>query len=467
MVFKRFLWCALVCLGLVYACYKDDPAPTDDTTQTDDTTDPTDDTTAAEFLGEIDWIYTYGGSNLDVANSVVTTQDGGFAVLGYTQSIDGDITDKTATDSDFWVLRLDADGQLLWSKTYGGSADDRGNQIVVTNDGGYAVVGFSRSADGDSSQNAGFQDYWIIKLDASGNFEWEQSYGFAGSDQANAVIQTTDGGYFLSGFLDITASGGAGNDGFSGPPSTQPKHGVGEFWGIRLDSNGQLLWRRFFGGTNNDRSYSVLQTTDGGFLMTGSSESDDFDVSNPNGSYDFWAVRINDSGDLLWENSFGGSEIDIAYSLTALSSNTYLMVGDSRSIDGDVSAPLGNADLWAVAFNDSGNMLWQKSYGGTLFDSARGVDQLPNGELVIVGNSRSSDGQVSSNLGQNDGWIILTNGNGELQWETSIGGSGVDLFNSVASINSTSWIVVGDTDSTDGDIPTNRGNKDAIIVKIK
>ncbi len=471
MIKKGTYWLVLLTLGLLISCSKNDPAPTDDTSQTDDTTDPTDDAPEASFLGEVDWIYTYGGSNLDVANAVVTTPDGGFAVLGYTQSTDGDITDKTATDSDFWVLRLNANGELLWSRTFGGSGDDRGNDIISTSDGGFAVVGFSRSQDGDSSQNAGFQDYWIVKLSATGQIEWEHSYGFAGSDQASAVIQTDDGGFFISGFLDITASEGQGNDGFaSAPPAAStanPKHGVGEFWGLRLDPNGELIWRRYFGGTNNDRSYGVLQTADGGFLMTGSSESDDFDISNPNGSYDFWAVRINTAGDLLWEKSFGGSQIDIAYGLTALSANTYLMVGDSRSADGDVSNARGNADLWAVAFNDSGTMLWEQSYGGTLFDSARGADLLNDQQIIMVGNSRSNDGQVSLNQGQNDCWVILTNSAGTLTWELSLGGSGIDLLNGVTAIDNTSFVVVGDTDSSDGDIPLNKGNKDALIFKIK
>lgn len=467
MTLKHSFILIFIALGLLFSCSKDDPAPDNSTDQNNDTSNTTDNDSTAEFAGVVDWIYTYGGSNLDAATSVITTPDGGFAVLGYTQSVDGDITTKTATDSDFWVLKLNADGELMWSKTYGGSSDDRGSEIINTNGGGFAVVGFSRSNDGDATQNEGFQDYWVVKLDSVGTLQWEKSYGFAGSDQANAIIQTTDGGYFLSGFLDITASEGQGNDGFASAPGTLPKHGVGEFWGLRLDPNGELIWRRYFGGTNNDRSYGVLQTSDGGFLMTGSSESNDFDISEPRGSYDFWAVRINSSGDLVWEKSFGGSQIDIAYGLTALSANTYLMVGDSRSNDGDVSSPLGNADLWAVAFNDSGNMLWERSYGGSLFDSGRAANTLNNGNIIIAGNSRSQDGQLLTNQGQNDAWMLLTSNSGAMQWQKSLGGSGIDLLNAISPINETSWVAVGETDSSDGDIPLNKGNKDALIVKIK
>lgn len=201
--------------------------------------------------------------------------------------------------------------------------------------------------------------------------------------------------------------------------------------------------------------------------MTGASESDDFDVTNPKGSYDYWAVKINDSGDLVWEKSFGGSEIDIAYGLVESAPGTYVMVGDSRSADGDVSSPKGNADLWAVAFDSSGNFLWEESYGGSLFESARAVNQMGTGELIMAGTTRSSDGQVGINQGQNDAWVIMTTASGSLVWQDSRGGSGVELFNDCAPIGANALIVVGDTDSSDGDISLNKGGKDALIVKYK
>ncbi|MEP2936325.1 MAG: hypothetical protein ABJM06_12040 [Gilvibacter sp.] len=469
---KRLFFTAffLIAIPLFLGCSGDDDVqPTDDMGQTDDTTDDATDDTSADFLGELDWAQTYGGSGQDVASASVQTPDGGYAVVGFTQSTDGDITDKTATDSDFWVFKMAPDGSLLWSKTFGGSADDRGADIINTQDGGLAVTGFSRSDDGDASANEGFQDYWIVKLDASGNLQWEQSFGFAGSDQASALIQTTDGGYFVTGFLDITASGGQGNDGFASAPSSKStyKHGVGEFWGLRLDATGNLIWRRYFGGTNNDRSYDVIQTSDGGFLMSGSSESDDFDISDPNGSYDFWAVRINDAGDLLWEKSFGGSQIDISYGMTQLANGNFVLVGDSRSTDGDVSNPIGNADFWAVAMDDSGNMLWEKSFGGTLFDSARAIKVFDDTSLVIAGSTRSDNNQVSNNYGQNDGWIIGTTANGSLIWELSVGGSLIDVLSDVIVLNDQTVLAVGDTESADGDIVINKGAQDALIVKLK
>ena len=265
--------------------------------------------------------------------------------------------------------------------------------MIQTSDGGYALSGYSRSNDGDVSGNEGFQDHWIVKLDAQGEIQWEKNYGFSGSDQAFSIIQTSDGGYFTSGFLDVTASGGEGDDLLESENDAETRavqHGVGEFWGHKLDANGNKEWRRYFGGTNNDRAYAAVQADDGGILMVGASESDDFDISNPKGSYDFWAVRLNATGELLWERSFGGSEIDIAFAITKAQDGNYVIAGDTRSNDGDVSGFNGNADVWVIKINDQGTLLWEKTLGGTDFDSARAITTIPNG-FAITGSSRSSD----------------------------------------------------------------------------
>ena len=151
--------------------------------KSDDETISTDDTPAIAFTGEIEWAKTFGGSLEDDANSIIETPDGGYVVLGFTLSNDGDISDKTTTDADFWVFKTNTAGELQWSKTYGGSADDRATKIINTNDGGFAVIGYTRSNDGDVSQNNGFYDFWLLKLDTSGNMLWEKSYGFSGNDQ--------------------------------------------------------------------------------------------------------------------------------------------------------------------------------------------------------------------------------------------------------------------------------------------
>jgi hypothetical protein len=452
---------------VLFSCGKDnDPDPIIDVMD--------DDPIPMGFLGEIDYVKTFGGSDEDDAGSIVQANDGADVILGTTKSTDGDLIGRIGDDSDYWLLKLSETGEKLWSKTYGGTGSDVATSIAKTSDGGYVLTGYSESSDGDASVNAGFQDYWIVKIDASGNIQWEKSFGFPGQDQAYKVLQTSEGNYFVSGYFDIGACDPnpdilcPGND-FqgNGQNTRNTRHGVGEFWGILMDANGNKIWRRYFGGSNNDRSYDAVQTNDGGFLITGASESFDFDITDDKGSYDFWAVRLSPTGEKLWTKSFGGSEIEIGYALTKTQDGNYMMVGDTRSMDGDVSMNNGNADAWVVKFDDNGTIIWEKSYGGSEFDSARGVRQMADGSFVITGSSRSANIDVSSNNGQNDQWIFIIDGDGVITFETNIGGSDLDLGNDVIYTSDDKIIAVGNTESSDGDILTNRGIKDFVVIKIK
>lgn len=421
--------------------------------------------------GTIAFIKTFGGSSVDNAVDVVQAVNGNYVIVGTTDSTDGDVTGKTTTDKDYWLLEITPEGNMVYNKTYGGSQDDVITSISNTSDGGYILSGYSRSTDGDVTENAGFQDFWIVKTSGTGTIQWEKSFGFSGTDQATNIFETSTGNYFVSGFLDVTASGGDGNDatGTDDDDTTRAsQHGVGEFWGILLDASGNKIWRRYFGGSNNDRSYDALETADGGFLMTGASESNDFDIEDDKGSYDFWAVRMDVAGNLLWTKSFGGSEIDISYAVEKTNDGNYLLVGDTRSTDKDVSNSYGNADIWVVKFNDlNGAIIWEKNYGGASFDSGRDIKKLANGDFAIVGNSRSSGGDFSANFGQNDIAILIIDANGTLKNSFSAGGSNLDFGDAIMESQDGSIIVVGNTESDDNDILINKGSKDIVVIKIQ
>lgn len=415
------------------------------------------------FLGELEWVKSFGGSLDDTAQAIIATNDGGFAIIGYSNSIDGDIKDKASADNDYWMIKLDADGLLQWSRTFGGSLDDIGKNMVQTKDGGYALVGYSQSSDGDASNNEGFHDNWILKLDASGNIQWEKSFGFSGHDHSYDLIQTTDGGFFFSGFLDITA---ARADGYEEKGNYLTRHGVGEFWGIKLDAEGNLEWRKYFGGTNNDRAHGVVQSNDGGFVLAGFSESQDYDISNAKGSYDYWVVKIASDGNFIWERSFGGTGIEIAYDIAKTQDNAYVIVGNTFSNDIDISNNNGESDIWLIKIDDNGNLLWEKNYGGSQFDAAQSVSLATDGGFLITGNSKSSNVDVTSNIGENDIWLIKTNASGALVWQKSYGGSGIDFGFDAIETHDHGVIVIGDSQSTDFMNLQNKGNSDAIVLKI-
>lgn len=246
---------------------------------------------------EISFVKTLGGTNNESAQTVTKTSDGGYAILGYTQSNDGDVTNKTNNSFDYWLLKFDNENNLQWQKTYGGSDDDRGSDIIQTNDGGYAIFGYSKSNDGDVTENLGDQDFWILKLDNAGNIAWQKSFGFSGTDNGISLIQTNDNGFLLTGVLDVSASGGEGNS-----KSNAVKHAGGDYWAIKIDASGNKTWSHFYGGTFTDTPYDVIQTDDNGYIIVGSSDSNDVDISANKGSYDFWVVKISETGTLIWEN---------------------------------------------------------------------------------------------------------------------------------------------------------------------
>lgn len=414
------------------------------------------------FQGTTNSIMTLGGSKNETANSVINTSDGGYAVFGFTQSNNGDVTNKPNEGYDYWLLKFDSNNELQWSKTYGGTDDDRGESIIQTNDGGYLIAGHSKSNDIDVSSNAGFNDFWIAKLDASGTISWEKSYGFSGSDRAYDVLQTNDGGYLITGILDVTASNLQGND-----RNTNARHAGGDYWAIKLDANGTKQWRRYFGGTNTDTAYDVVQSTDNSFIIVGLSDSTDIDINNNQGTYDFWAVKINNDGTLIWEKSYGGDEIDQAYAITQTIDGNFIIVGDARSNNKDVSNNYGSADLWAIKINPSGEKIWEKNYGGSSFESARVIIPSSEGGYYIAGNSRSGNIDLKSNNGNNDVWILKIDENGSLDWQKSIGGSEIDLAFDIAELNDNSIVVVGESWSSDKDITENKGFSDLLIINLK
>jgi hypothetical protein len=359
------------------------------------------------------------------------------------------------------MLKFNTEAQLEWNKTYGGSGDDRGSSLIETSDGGYALLGYSDSSDGDVSFNNGNRDFWLVKINASGVLSWEKSFGYEGVDEGVSIIETSDNHLMLSGVLDVTASGGEGNQGrFS------TKHAGGDYWSIKITPTGDIVWSRFYGGSFTDSPTGISETLIGGFINVGGSDSNDLDISNNKGSYDFWIVKSDVNGDIVWEKSFGGFEIDEARDVISDGTGNHIIVGDTRSNDQDVAFNNGAADLWAIKVSNSGELLWNTSIGGSNFDVARSISTTFNNGFIIAGSSRSSNGDVSKNQGQNDAWVLRLDNSGQLLWETTIGGSEIDFSYDAVQINNGTIVAVGETNSSNGDIIDNKGFTDLLIVQI-
>ena len=435
--------CYIAILFLLFRCSKDEgiETPTLNLTQTN-------------------IVKTFGGAKNDVFQSVVKTADGGYAILGYTQSNDFDISDKTNQSFDFWVMKFSSEDKLLWNKTFGGSDDDRGYDIITTNDGGFALFGYSKSTDEDLNENAGAQDFWLLKITTDGTISWQKTYGYSGADSGSTLLQTSDNGFLITGVLDVTASNGQGNS------KTTQKHAGGDVWAIKTSSSGDLEWSRYFGGSFTDTPFGVVETADNSYIIAASSDSEDFNITNNKGTYDFWILKVSKDGNLIWEKSFGGSEIDEPRGITATNDGNFVIVGDTRSTDKDVSNNKGGADLWMLKISTDGNLIWEKTYGGTSFDVARSISKTQDNGFLIAGNSRSSDSGFT-NQGQNDAWVLKVDNAGNKLWQKFVGGSQNEFLFDAIDLNNQSIIAVGESSSSDGSILENKGFSDALVIKIK
>jgi hypothetical protein len=424
------------------------------------TIDNNDNTEEQSINTEITFVKTLGGSNNDVANAIVKTTNNGYAVLGYTQSNNGDITTKTKENFDVFLLNFNQNDELIFTNTFGGLEDDRGNAIIQTNDNGFAILGYS-SSENETISNNGSRDFWMIKTNSNGNLIWQKNFGFAGNDTGISIIQTNDNGFLLTGIIDVTASEGQGN----AKKRISKKHAGGDFWAIKLSGNGDFEWSKFFGGSFTDTPLDVVETQNNSFIIVGSSDSKDVDISNNLGSYDFWVIHISAKGELIWEKNFGGSEIDEAYGIAKTADNNFVIVGDTRSSDKNISKNNGGADVWLIKIDINGNLLWEKTIGASGFDASRSIKLTADNGFLITGSSRSSDNDFI-NKGQNDALLIKVDENGDLVWQKTVGGSKIDLFYDAVQTKENEYIAVGESSSSDNDIDTNKGFSDLLIVKI-
>ncbi|HRD52541.1 MAG TPA: hypothetical protein PKY96_07825 [Flavobacteriales bacterium] len=284
--------------------------------------------------GTVAWENTYGGTSFDEPRAVVEV-DGGYAVAGYTESDDAQVTGY-AGSGDLWVFKVDGTGALLWQRTIGGTDIDEAHGMRRTSDNGVIIAGSTQSSNGDLVQNFGNTDAWLVKLDAAGAIQWNQVYGHTGDEYAMDVVQRTDGGYA---FVASTNSQGG---------QVSQSFGNYDFWLVRTDANGVLEGQSSFGGSGDDMAQALQQTMDGGYVLAGTSVSDNGTVTNPLGGYDFWVVRTGVAGLLQWQRNLGGSDDDMAHAVVQTTDGGYLLAGLTNSNDQDVTNARGGIDFWAV-----------------------------------------------------------------------------------------------------------------------
>jgi hypothetical protein len=339
------------------------------------------------------WSRTFGGDTTDVCYSVQQTTDGGYTMAGYTYSFGTGIP----TCSNFHLVKTNSHGDTLWTRTYGGSNSDYAYSVQQTSDGGYIVAGAT------SSFGAGPPNVYLVKTNPLGDTVWTRTYGGSSSDWANCVQQTADGGYIVAG---ATWSFGAGSR---------------DFYLVKTDGQGDTLWTRTYGGSDEDIAYCVQQTADGGYIVAGHTYS--FGA----GYRDFYLVKTSNQGDTLWTRTHGESTDDVAYSVQQTTDGGYIVAGMWR-----------NSHFYLEKTNPLGDTLWTHTYGGG-WDIAYSVQQTADGGYIAAGWTRSF-GEVNGDV-----YLVKTNGLGDTLWTRTYGGINHDEARSVQQTADGGYIVAGST----------------------
>lgn len=406
---------------------------------------------------EIEWQNTLGGINSDGCRVILKLQGNNLLAAGYSSSGAGyDKTEPNIGDYDFWILKLDSVGNIIWQNTIGGSGYEYLTTAIKTNDGGYLIGGYSESGiSGDKVEaNYGDKDYWIIKLDSIGNIIWQNTLGGSAADYLTNSIETSDGGFLLGGYSTSGISG----------DKTITSFGSSDYWIIKITSDGFVDWQEAYGGTGADELYSLIETSEGNYMLGGNSTSSiSGNKTELNIGYsDYWVLEINPSGGIIWQNTIGGTSNDYFRNITFSCDEGYIISGSSTSgFSGDkTEANIGGKDYWILKIDTSGNIIWQNTIGGTANDELYDVQCLPENQYMIAGYSLSSiSGDKSENnftptgfaLGW-DYWVVKIDSLGGVLTDNTIGGTGDDKLYGVDVLEDGNIILGGEsTSSISGD----------------
>jgi len=356
-------------------------------------------------------------------------------------------------------LLLCLSGQLLiaqhfdieFQQCYGGSSTDYPTSILKI-DSGFVSLGYSFSNDGDVSFNYGEGDFWLVRSAANGQILWEKNFGGSEGDLPANILPTPDDGFLLFG------------DTFSNDGDVGLNKGGNDLWVVKTDSLGNLEWEQSYGGSMNDYAYQAIIAHDSGYILIGRSFSSDGDVSFNHGFTDVWVVKISAEGNLEWEHSYGGTELDSGSCISRTSDGGYIIGGTTSSNDGDVQCTKGLSAALVIKIDALGEIQWVQCYGGSYFESVIDIIQIDDGGYIFLGGTTSSDGDVIGYHGipgeanTRDKWVVKLDASGQIEWQRCLGGLGSDKPKTIRHLNDGGYLVGGSSSSRDGDVTCNQSD---------
>lgn len=408
------------------------------------------------------WVKVLGGSQYDRGYSVAATPDGGYVLAGLTTSSDGDIGMPSRGSSDIFLVKISSTGEVVWKVSYGGSQVDQPSCITVTNDGDIVLAASTVSDDGDfAGLNKGFDDIVVMRFNEDGTMLWVKTFGGTGFDVANSVVVTPTG--------DLVIAGGTSSD----DGDFEKMHrGGGDICVLKLTSNGNVIWKRTYGGSSMESCEMIAISKDGEYALAGFTNSIDGDFTRTDvpGGLDIYVLVIDASGNIVKKLTTGGSSSDDVRSIASTPDGGYLIAGATRSNDlifRDINK--GQFDAFIIQLGADLNPVWVKTAGGASGDDgARMIAPLAEGGSVLTGSTKSNDLDFNGmNKGASDCFIMKLTSDGTRRWIRTFGGSSVDDPNTILPTDDGGFVVVGITQSNDHTFAgMAKGNDDMFIIKL-
>lgn len=419
---------------------------------------------ATAQTSDIEWAKNFGGSDEDVAYSVVQCRDSGYFIVGVTESTDSDVVGNHGY-KDIFALKLSASGNVVWKKCIGGNYDDYAWNAIEVKSGGFIIAGETGSTSGDVSGTAGYNDAWIVRLSDSGRIEWQQTFGGSDEDAAYSIKETSDSGFIVAGLTN--SSDGIVVGKHPGATSFAP-----DVWLLKLKADGELQWTKCLGGEFEDFANTVIEVHDSNYVVAASTMSADGDVAGGGhhgliNQPDYWLIKVDrKDGSIIWQKCFGGSNFDYGFSVAENNDNSLVACGSTASFDGDITGrSISDENDLIIKTSTAGVPLWKHTIGGNYNDRGQSIKTTSDGGNIIAGYEGSKD--LPGDHGGIDFWVTKLDASGSIDWQRCLGGSLLDDAYDVQQTFDGGYIVVGKSESNNGDVKKNYGKDDFWIVKLK
>ncbi|MES2484821.1 MAG: hypothetical protein V4581_02585, partial [Bacteroidota bacterium] len=405
-------------------------------------------TAAYAQLPGMQWQKPLGGTSEDQATGITELTDGNYVVVGISNSNDGDVTGNNGS-TDIWMVKLSPDGAVLWKKAFGGSQQDLVEYVAPTADGGFVITGATYSTNGDIPPNPPDRNIIAAKFDSDGNTLWVKNIvGLNGQ----SIVQTSDGGYLMAG------------ERYS--PGTNVSY---DALIMKMDANGNSMWQHTYGGPGlfADVAWRAIETSDGNYIFGGSSIAGDQSIVPGQGSQDVWIVKLNTTGTVLWQKLYGTSTFDDFNGIAEMPDGGFMVTCSTYGSDGNKSESFGNEDAWVFKLNATGDMLWEKSYGNTAANRTNAIFKTEEGNYMIGGLSDPQD-EDPITFAPGNFWVFEITDTGTMVAQETYGGSKSDYMFSFYQTSDYSYLLTGWSHSNNGDVWGNHStsNGDYWVVKL-